>query len=203
MLSSSIRNAATRASVRRAGTPRRGVAFMIVLVAVAVLIVLATAITASISDEFDRILIASNGLFRFKTEIIGPTPSFFPVVKAYPGHLIDLIIPITTSNTNSCGAFYKSSPDVNNWLGPYHLIPFDSTSGYTLSKGIVAQNLLVRTTFTNGALALGIVMPRTQLSDAQALKARIDGTAGDTIGFTANGINPITVTYRIPITSSC
>lgn len=176
---------------------------MIVLVSVAVLIVLATVIFATISNEFNRILIASDALFRFKTEINGTPPAFYSVVKEYPGHLNDLIIPITTSNTNSCGNFYKASPGVNNWLGPYHLIPFDPASGYTLSKGIVAEDSLVRTTFTNGGVALGIVMKRVELADAQAIKARIDGTSGDTVGFVPNGTDPITVTYRIPISAGC
>lgn len=186
---------------RRSG--RNGVALMIVLVSVAVLIVFALAITASINNEFDRILIASDGLFRFKTEINGDPPDFYDKVKAYPGHLNDLINPITTSKTNSCGQNYKQSPDVNNWLGPYHLVPFNPANGYALSTGIVAQDSTIRTTFTNGALALAIVMNDVQLADAQALKARIDGTSGDTIAFTPNGTNVIPVYYRIPITSSC
>ena len=182
---------------------RRGVALMIVLVSVAVLLVFALAISASISNEFDRILIASDGLFRFKTEINGDPPDFFDKVKAYPGHLNDLIVPITTSKTNSCGQFYKQSPDVNNWLGPYHLVPFDPANGYALTTGIVAADSTHRMTFTDGSLALAIVMNDVQLADAQALKARIDGTSGDTIAFTPNGTNAISVYYRIPITSSC
>ena len=184
------------------GNPR-GIALMVVLVTVAVIIVLATAITASISNEYNRILIAADALFRFKTEIIGAPPSFYERIKSYPGHLIDLIEPITTAKTNSCGGFYKASPDVNNWLGPYHLIPYNPASGYTLSSGIVAQDATIRTTFTNGATALGIVMNDVQLADAQALKSRIDGTVGDTIAFTPNGTNPISVTYRMPIGGNC
>lgn len=186
------------------GRGRRGVALMIVLVAIAVLIVFATVITASISSEFNRILIASDALFRFKTEIIGTPPSFYERIRTYPGHLIDLIVPITVSQTNSCGAYYKASPDVNNWLGPYHLIPFDPATGYTLSSGIVAQDSMIRTNFASGAKALGIVLNNMQLADAQALKARIDGgVLGDTIAFTANGTNLISVVYRMPITGNC
>lgn len=178
-------------------------ALMVALVAIAVLVVLATAITANISNDFNRILIAADGLSRFKTELVGSPPSFFERVNVYPGHLIDLVEPITTAGTNSCGAAYKSSPDVNNWLGPYHLIPYSPANGYTLAAGIVAQDLTQRTTFTNGALALAIVMNGVQLSDAQALKSRIDGTTGDTVAFTPNGPNAITVRYRIPITADC
>jgi hypothetical protein len=188
---------------RRRSSGRGGVALMIVLVSVAVLLVLALAITASISNEFDRILIAADGLYRFKTEINGDPPDFYDKVKAYPGHLIDLIVPITTSMTNSCGQLYSSSPNVNNWLGPYHLVPFNPANGYALSTGIVAQDATVRTTFTNGAVALAIVMNDVQLADAQALKSRIDGTSGDTIAFTPNGTNVIPVYYRIPITNNC
>lgn len=185
---------------------RRGVVLVVVVVTVAVLAILSTVIFAALGSgggSVDRIVLASDILLRFKTEIIGAPPSFFERIRTYPGHLIDLIIPITTSQTNSCGQFYKASPDVNNWLGPYHLIPFEPSTGYTLSKGIVALDSTTRTTFTSGALALAIIMTDVQLADAQALKSRIDGTTGDTIQFTPNGDNPVTVHYRMPITIDC
>lgn len=188
------------------GRARRGFALMIAVVSVAVMAILATVIFASLTGGgagFDRITLATDILFRFKTEIIGAPPSFYERIKVYPGHLHDLVEPITTSDVNSCGQLYKASPDVNNWLGPYHLIPFNETLGYTLSSGIVAQNATIRTTFTNGALALAIVMNDIILADAQAMKAKIDGTSGDTIAFTPNGDNPIVVHYRMPITSNC
>lgn len=182
---------------------RRGVALMFVLVAIAVVMVLATVIAVTLTKDFDRILIAADALFRFKTEIIGSPPSFYERIRSYPGHLHDLVEPITVQQTNSCGQFYKASPDVSNWQGPYHLIPFNPALGYALASGIVASDTTARTTFTNGALALAVVMNDVQLADAQALKARIDGTAGDTIFFTTNGNNPVTVHYRMPITSNC
>ncbi len=185
---------------------RCGFALMIAVVTVAVMAVLATVIFASLAgggQGVDRIVLATDILFRFKTEIIGAPPSFYERIRVYPGRLHDLVEPITTSDVNSCGQFYKASPDVNNWLGPYHLIPFNENFGYTLSSGIVAQNATVRTTFTNGALALAIVMNDITLADAQAMKARIDGISGDTIAFTPNGDNPVVVHYRMPITSDC
>lgn len=185
---------------------RRGFALMVAVVTVAVMAILATVIFASLSGGgigFDRIVLATDILFRFKTEIIGAPPSFYERIKVYPGQLHDLVEPITTNDVNSCGQFYNASPDVNNWLGPYHLIPFNENFGYTLSAGIVAQNATERTTFSNGALALAIVMNDVTLADAQAMKARVDGTSGDTIAFTPNGDNPVVVRYRIPITANC
>lgn len=185
---------------------RRGFALMIAVVSVAVMAILATVIFASLTGSgagFDRITLATDILFRFKTEIIGSPPSFYERIRVYPGHLHDLVEPITTSDVNSCGEFYKASPDVNNWLGPYHLIPFNENIGYTLSSGIVAQNATIRTMFTDGALALAIVMNDITLADAQAMKAKIDGTSGDTIAFTPNGDNPVVVHYRMPITADC
>lgn len=180
---------------------------MIAVVTVAVMAVLATVIFASLSggaQAVDRIVLATDILFRFKTEIIGAPPSFYERIRVYPGALHDLVDPITTSDVNSCGQFYKASPDVNNWLGPYHLIPFNENFGYTLSSGIVAQNATVRTQFTNGALALAIVMNDITLADAQAMKARIDGLTGDTIYFPPPvGDDPVVVHYRMPITSNC
>lgn len=185
---------------------RRGFALMIAVVSVAVMAILATVIFASLTGGgagFDRITLATDILFRFKTEIIGSPPSFYERIKTYPGQLHDLVEPITTSDVNSCGQTYSASPDVNNWLGPYHLIPFNENFGYTLSSGIVAQNGTIRTTFTNGALALAIVMNDITLADAQAMKAKIDGISGDTIAFTPNGDNPVVVHYRMPITANC
>ena len=197
-----MRNRVRRASRR----VRRGVVLVILVVTVVVMSILATVIFAALGSgggAVDRIVLASDILLRFKTEIIGAPPSFYERIRTYPGHLIDLIVPITTSKTNSCGLFYRASPDVNNWLGPYHLIPFDPATGYTLSKGIVALDSTTRTTFSNGALALAIIMTDVQLADAQALKARIDGVAGDTIRIFPNGTGPAVVHYRMPITSDC
>ena len=185
---------------------RRGVVLVVVVVTVAVMAIMATVIFAALGSgggAVDRIVLASDILLRFRTEIIGAPPSFFERIRVYPGHLIDLIVPITTTKTNSCGQFYKASPDVNNWLGPYHLIPFDPATGYTLSKGIVALDSTTRTTFSNGALALAIIMTDVQLADAQALKARIDGVSGDTIRIFPNGTSPAVVHYRMPITGDC
>lgn len=180
---------------------------MMAVVAIAVMAVLSTVIFASLSgggQGVDRIVLATDILYRFKTEIIGAPPSFYERIRVYPGHLHDLVEPITTNDVNSCGQFYKASPDVNNWLGPYHLIPFNENFGYTLSSGIVAQNATERTTFSNGTPALAIVMNDVTLADAQAMKARIDGTSGDTITWTPPvGDNPVVVRYRMPITTNC
>lgn len=177
---------------------------MIAVVTIAVLAVLATVIFASLrTGGVDRILLAADILFRFKTEIIGTDPSFYERIKVYPGQLSHLVFPITTAQRNSCGQLYKASPDVNNWRGPYHPIPWVPGEPYVLALGIAAQDSTVRTTFTNGALALAIVMNDVQLADAQALDARIDGLTGDTITFTPNGDNPVTVHYRMPITANC
>ena len=182
---------------------RPGFALFTALVTIAVIAVLATVILLSLNIDFNRIAIAADSLFRFKTEIIGVPPSFFTRINTYPGHLHDLVQPITTLQTNSCGQFYKSSPDVNNWQGPYHLVPYNPALGYTMARGIVANDSTRRTTFTNGASALAIVMQDVQLADAQALKTRVDGTTGDTVAFTPNGSNPITVVYRMPSSGAC
>ena len=182
---------------------RPGFALFTALVTIAVIAVLATVIVLSLNVDFNRIAIAQDSLFRFKTEIIGVPPSFFTRINTYPGHLSDLVQPITTLQTNSCGNFYKSSPDVNNWQGPYHLVPFNPALGYTMARGLVANDSTRRTTFTDATPALAIVMVDVQLADAQALKARVDGIIGDTVAFTPNGSNPITVLYRMPSTGAC
>ncbi|MBA3578886.1 MAG: hypothetical protein H0W42_02775 [Gemmatimonadaceae bacterium] len=179
---------------------------MLAVVTIAVMAVLATVIFASLrTGGVDRIILAADILFRFKTEIIGTDPSFYERLKVYPGRLSHLVYPITTAQRNSCGQFYKASPDVNNWGGPYHPVPWVPGAPYVLALGIAAQDSTIRTNFSppGNALALAIVMNDVQLADAQALKARIDGIGGDTIAFTQNGDNPVVVHYRIPITSLC
>jgi hypothetical protein len=195
-----------RALRRQAVKLRRGVVLVIVVVTVAVMAILATVIFAALQSGggVDRIVLAADILFRFKTEIIGAPPSFYERIKTYPGGLSHLIEPLTTSKVNSCGDFYSASPDVNNWRGPYHLVPFNAADGYVLSLGIVAQDATERTTFTNGALALAIVMNDVQVADALSLKGKIDGTAGDTIWIGPQvGDSPVVVHYRIPITADC
>ncbi len=196
-------------TARRQST-RRGVALMIVLVAIAVIMVIATAVTATLSKDFDRILIAADGLYRLKTEIIGVNPSFFERIQTYPGNLHHLVEPIKVTEQNSCRQLYKSSPDVSNWQGPYHLFPFNPALGYTLASGINASDTVGRSglgnpvvpAFTNGAAALVIIMKNMQRADADALKSRIDGTAGDTIAIIGSGEN-VTVHYRMPRGGNC
>ncbi|MEX1186500.1 MAG: hypothetical protein WEA80_07905 [Gemmatimonadaceae bacterium] len=177
---------------------------MLAVAAIAVLVIGATVIFAALrGGGVDRIVLAANILHRFKTEIIGTAPSFYARIGKYPGHLSDLTNRISTSDVDSCGDPYRANPDVNTWRGPYHLIPFNPAVGYTLSSGIVAQDATIRTTFTNGALALAIVMIDVPVADAQALKGKVDGTTGDTISFTPSGNSPLTVHYRMPITAAC
>ena len=200
----------SRAGARSTFSPRarlrRGVVLVVAIVTIAVMAILATVISAALRPGgVDRIVLASDILFRFKTEIIGADPSFYERLKVYPGQLSHLVFPITTSDRNSCRDFYKASPDVNNWRGPYHLVPWVPGQDYILALGISAEDTTVRTFFSppGNAQALAIVMKDIQVADARALKARIDGVGGDTIAFTENGDNPVTVHYRIPITALC
>lgn len=194
---------------RRVAGRRSGFALMIAIVSIAVMAVLATVIFASLSGGgagVSRVALATDILFRFKTEIIGAPPSFYERIRVYPGHLHDLVEPITTSDSSLCGTPYRASPDVNNWLGPYHLIPFNQNFGYTLAAGIVAQNTLERGNLLNGTLALAIVMDVVNLADAQEMDVRIDGAPGpnaDTITYVPNGDNPVIVKYLMPIVNTC
>lgn len=207
----------TEAGLRERGhraRVRRGFALMFVLMTIVVLLIGAAAIYSNITSAQDvvRQQRAAQVLARLVNELgkSGQNPSFAGDIGTFPGKISHLVIPITVGQFNDCGNAYTgggSTGQVGRWVGPYHLIPTQTDSPYTIVAGFVAEDTLHRIpgVAANGSDpgTLNIVMKNVALSDAQALGMAVDGVttgAGPTIKFTPNGNSAVTVFYAKAIT---
>ena len=187
---------------------RRGAALIFLVVTLAVMSILATVVLANTAGarQKDTLVQAVSELLRFGYEIGVNTkkPSFRGDVGNYPGRLSHLFQPINATDRNSCGNTYSAS-DASKWVGPYHLIPMIRDANYQMVPGIVASDTLIRTPTTGGASpTLAIALRNVSIETAQGLGLAFDGLSdgsGPTIKFTANGTNPVSVFYHIPITA--
>jgi hypothetical protein len=192
---------------------RNGFALAIVLTTISVIAIGSVVILANLAaGERDRFRVsrAAQVLNRFKIEMGegGQSPSFRGDVGDYPRKLSQLSIPITVGDTDACLENYTGGGgggEVNNWKGPYHLIPARADGVYDVARGFVAEDTLHRTPATasgNEAGTLAIVMQSVSLNDAQSLGLEVDGVstgAGAVIKFTINGQNAVTVYYTIQV----
>lgn len=187
---------------------RRGVALIFVVVTLAVMLILATTIlvnTASRSHQ-QRVFAASSALLRFRSEFgaQGNAPSFIQDLNQAPGRLSQLYQKLTNVDLDSCDQPFGNN-EINNWRGPYHLVPMLKGEPYQIEPGLVAQDTLLRTPTTATGQQPGIlsvVMLNVQLELAQDVGLALDGVstgAGPQITFTPNGTQPITVYYNVPI----
>ncbi len=179
---------------------RRGFALIAAIVFVAVMAVIATVITVSVSGDNDarRIRKAADGLLRLAREIDSVAPSFRTAVQAKPGRLTQLVTKITQVMPNACGGtFTLAQSDL--WAGPYHPVPIGA-AGYPIAPGFVANDVL---TANLARTRLPIVMNNVAIADAEDLGLLVDGVstgAGPVVTFTPNGTNPVTVSYNVLIT---
>jgi hypothetical protein len=185
----------------------RGYALLAVVVLIAVLAVLASAITVNLGAVGDaqRVTGARDHLYRIETEVNGAAPSFFGHVGRNPSRLTQLIEPISTLQQNSCGLNFVTE-EVDLWEGPYHLVPHDA-GNFFFAPGFVAQSLMERVpTGTSNPGTLFIVIANVAAADAEALDVRVDGALGGTAGkvrYTEPlGTAPVTVRYGFTI-SGC
>lgn len=187
---------------------RRGVALIFVVVTLAVMLILATVIivnTASKGHQ-QRVFAASSALLRFRSEFgaQGNAPSFIQDLNQAPGRLSHLYVKLTNQDLDSCGQIYGKK-EINNWRGPYHLVPMLRDSNYQIEPGLVAIDTLIRTPPTATGQQAGIlsmVMKNVSLELAQDIGMALDGIpsgTGPQITFTPNGTNPVTVYYNVPI----
>ena len=191
------------------GNRRRGIALVVVLMTSVVLAIGSTVILVNLTSSraVDRRLAAQVILTRFGLEVgaNGQSPSFDGDVTANPSQLSQLGVKITTSDRDSCGDNYTGGTEVNNWRGPYHLVPMTKDRRYEISPGFSASDTLVRVPTTGGQNddgTLFVVMKDVALDDAQALNFAFDGNTNGTgpkIFFTPNGNAAIEVRYAIPI----
>lgn len=190
-----------------AAKARRGVALIFLVVTLAVMLILATVVLANTAGarQRDMVVQAVSELLRFGYEIGVNTkkPSFRGDVGNYPGRLSHLFQTVTTSDKNICGVTYSGS-DVSKWEGPYHLVPMVRDSAYQMIPGLIAIDTLLRIDPPGNNDTLAIVMRNVSLELAQDVGLAFDGIstgAGSTIQFTPSGTSPVTVLYKIPITS--
>jgi hypothetical protein len=187
---------------------RRGVALIFIVVTLAVMLIMATVIvvnTASSSHQA-RVRAAANALIRFRSEFgaQGNAPSFIQDLNQAPGRLSHLYVQLTNQDRDSCGQVYGKQ-EINNWRGPYHLVPMLRDSNYQIEPGIISIDTLIRTPPNATGQQPGIlsmVMRNVSLEMAQDLGMALDGIpsgTGPQITFTPNGSNPVTVFFNVPI----
>lgn len=125
--------------------------------------------------------------------------TFRQTVGVYPGRLSHVTTVITTSQRNSCGAFY-SAGNVAAWTGGYYSREL-TPAGFPIDAGFTSQDSLVRTPSNAGGTLdgiLAIIIPGVSAADAKMLASTVDGDSTGTVGtvrFTLNGANPVTVSY--------
>lgn len=132
-----------------------------------------------------------------------PPVSFRYTVGVYPGRLSQLTSPLSTTQTNDCGVVYTAG-QVAAWQGGYFLREIPTTN-FKIAEGFIANDVLTRVPVNANATLQGVLsisMPNVSIADAIALATEVDndptGALG-TVRFTANGSQPVTVTYRIEI----
>ena len=184
--------------------PPFGFALLTAVVAIAVVAVFATVMLVPLTGDNDqaRIERAADVLQRLVSAIdtarTNGSQSFRSQVGRYPGRLSHLYTKIVGTD-RSCNGTY-SGGQVNNWRGPYHLVPI-ATTGHNIAPGFFAEDSIVRITANDLAIRLNQVA----LDDAKGLQMLVekkaDGT-GPVVTFTIAGSAPVDVRYHI-LVSGC
>lgn len=116
---------------------RRGFSLIEVLVAVAVVIVLATALLPNLLASTDRLRVQSTALV-LEALSDGISTARFDN-QDWPLLLSHLVHGITTNDLNICGSTYRAGT-VNNWDGPYYERTFPAT-GLPTAIGVIRDTL--------------------------------------------------------------
>ena len=187
---------------------RRGIALIFVVVTLAVLLILATVVVANTASgrHQERVRAATAALLRFRSEIgsQGNSPSFIQDLNDAPGRLSHLYVKLTNQDRNSCGVVYGNQ-EINNWRGPYHLVPMLRNMPYQIEPGLIANDALDRepdVATGQQAGVLSIIMDNVAIDMAQDLGVAFDGVntgAGPTITFTPSGTSPVQVKFNVNI----
>jgi len=199
---------APRSTADAIGGQRRGVALIFVVVTLAVMLILATVIVVNSASgrQRERVRNASAALLRFESEFgsQGNTPSFIQDLNQAPGRLSQLYQKLDNQDLDSCDQPFGNQ-EINNWRGPYHLVPMLEGEKYQIEPGLVAEDTLDRDPNTATGQQPGvlkIVMLNVAIDLARDLGLAIDGVstgAGPRVTFTPNGTNPVTVYYNVNI----
>lgn len=166
-----------------------------VLVALAVIVVLGALIVPSIIATVDRSRV--DGAEDSLEAIADAIDLFADQVDEYPASLTQLVVPITGSDTDICGAAYNAG-EQNRWSGPY-LDRALSAVGVPVGVGTV-DNAFGVLTDPSGIDYLQVVIQNVLPDDATALDRRIDDSDGQSAGAFrwADAGEYVTAYYLIP-----
>ena len=190
---------------RELSADRRGFTFVELIVGLAIIVMIAATVTPVLTGSLDRTRIRQGA--EMLAELSGGFSQFHEDVLDNPGRLSQLSTGISTTQRNSCGAFYPQGK-VIKWLGPYY---GDRTimDGATIPVFIGnARDELVRLPLTQGGgsgnnALLGIAVDAVSLQDAIALDRQIDAGDGATSGTVhwdaPNSAGEVTLRYLTPI----
>lgn len=190
----------------RAMRPRNeaGFTFVELIVGLAIMVTIATAVTPVLLSSLDRARVDSavGALQGFGDAI----DAFEADVKEHPGYLHQLVVDIRAddpSDGNICGNTYKvgtGKGGTDTWLGPYldRLIPANGR----VPVGIgLAHDELERLGSRNRAGELRIQVDEVTVEDAEALDLHVDGQDGPnggSIRWADLGTGYVTLYYHKP-----
>ena len=189
---------------------RRGFMLLEIVVAIAIILLLAAAITpvvlggidAARIDQASKILANLAAGSQLFDDEVGSNAGSPADRSEYPSDLTHLVTPITTAQVNVCNRAYDTG-DVGAWNGPYYNASVPAT-GIKTAMGTININTVL---LTNTSMALR--MPNVAFEDAVALNDLVDGdgntaagSPGGTVRFGAADVNGlVTVDYVMPIQS--
>lgn len=178
---------------------RRAFTLVEVIVATLLIMIIATIALKSLGNylDYQNAQSTADVLYALDSAFAG-SKGIYTLDKNYTGRLSDLVNPINTTGTNSCGNTYAAK-DSTNWItnGPFYST-YLSTSGTVTPIGTINDAI----TRSNGKFAgfLVFTIPSVNLPDAQNLDQIIDGGNGASAGAiqwtpAAATSGPVTVTY--------
>lgn len=177
----------------------RGFSLVEVLVGLAIMVVIATVVTPNLVAVMDKARLdrAIASLENFSDAV----DRFERDVNSYPANLAQLSAPISTADSDLCGASYPEG-HVQKWAGPYlnRVVP---STGVPVAIGTVLTDLSRVDDGHGNSGLLQFTIPRVTEEDAVAVNRRVDGddsSAANAIRWTApDGEGLVTLTFVKPV----
>lgn len=179
---------------------RRGFTFIELIVGLAIMIMIATAVTPVVLDSLDdaRVSTAVSSL----TALSDALDAFEEDVKEHPGALRQLAEPIEASQLNVCDLEYRSGPGkggTEEWEGPYldRSVP---ATGLPVGVGTALDEITRAGDRTRGGYMI-VTIVEVSPDDAVALDGELDGGdggSGGAIRWAAMGSGSMTIEYYKP-----
>ncbi len=156
---------------------RSGYILVYVLLTVAIMAALATALVPTMAGKSDSARIATTAATM--QNLVLSVDSFLLHVKKLPGNVSQLSAAIARTDKNSCQTAYANA-DVTNWLtyGPYLNNVFADSNGLNTPIGRLRDSIPKRAAGKNDFY---IDIPGVDVNDAVKFKFYIDAGTGDTV----------------------